>query len=124
PRRFQGIAARDPFVCVYAPAHESRVFRTNRVIHTNVAQMALQRLLRDMAESDQDRVSEANDVRADLLIALVVDEEEELVFLNRPAESAPVLLAHKEGVPSMHTCIRGRIETKRTKSPAVRLNFT
>jgi hypothetical protein len=68
------------------------------VINTRSDEVLVERNLRDVVESEKERVAEGDILRADLIAALVVGKKEEPVFFYRPAERGTVLPAHEEGV--------------------------
>src|SRR5262245_11468985 len=68
--------------------------------------MAFQRLFRNVIKPGKEWVGKSKRVSADLVVPLIVAEEKELVFLNRPAESRSVLFPNKERI--LYTRARGR----------------
>src|SRR5262245_23358659 len=74
--------------------------------------MALQGLLRNVIEPRKERVGKGKRVGADLVVPLIVAEEKELVFLNRPAESRSELFPNKERILDTRARRRSRVHAK------------
>ena len=87
-----------PSLVSMVAAQKSVVFLVDRIVDTSARQMPILRLLALWLKPKSERVAKGDGVCAYLIVALVVGEKEELVLLDRPADGAAILSAHKEGV--------------------------
>src|SRR5262245_55944122 len=74
--------------------------------------MAFGRLLGNVVVTEEKRVRECHRLSANLVVAFVVPEEEQLVFLYRSADRCTILLPNKEGILKPGTRCRVRIRAK------------
>src|SRR5262245_64125353 len=100
------------------------MFLAQRIVQTHVGQILLEGLLRDMVEPQQGRITKSDCVGADLVGALVVDEVEQLILLDWPANGAAILFPREEGVCDALAIGGCGIGAERAESRAVCLNLS
>ena len=74
------------------------MFLVDRVVNARSYKIAVLWLLRDVVVAKKERIAKGNHVGAYLGIALIVSKEEELVLLDRSADSCSVLSSNKERI--------------------------
>src|SRR5882672_1279804 len=79
------------------------------VIQPHAGKVALQRLLRHVVQSGKQWIGEYDSAGAHLVVALVVAEKKQLVFLDGTTHAETVLSAHEEGVRIEGIPPQGRI---------------
>src|SRR5262249_59025165 len=93
-------------------------------VKSDVGKVLVEGLLCDMVEPGQGRITKGDCVGADLVGALVVDEEEQLILLDWPANGAAILFPHEEGVCDALAIGGCGIGTERADRRAVCLNLS